>query len=85
MGHDPGKVMPARDLDVEVSRRDELSRRNHSALLLATEGFTHLQSVNICRKTRKILNMLMSSSPSRVSTSIKHVREHKSIPKLMTQ
>lgn len=48
MGQEPGKVIPPRKLDVEVSGSDELSWTNHSALMLVTGGFRHLQSVNIC-------------------------------------
>jgi hypothetical protein len=50
MGQDPGRVIPPRNLDVGGSVRDELSGANHSGLALTGEGFTHLQSVNICRK-----------------------------------
>jgi hypothetical protein len=54
MGQDPGTVMPPTEFDVGVSGRDELSWANHSALLLAAEGFRHLQSANICRKIQNI-------------------------------
>lgn len=53
MGQDPERVIPPRNLDVGVSGRDESSGTSHSGLPLAAEGFTHLQSVNICRESSK--------------------------------
>jgi hypothetical protein len=50
MGQDPGRVIPPRNLDVGGSIGDEFSGTNHSVLALTEEGFTHLQSVNICRE-----------------------------------
>lgn len=55
MGQDPERVIPPRNLDVGVSGGDESSGTSHSGLPLAAEGFTHLQSVNICRESSKLL------------------------------
>jgi hypothetical protein len=42
IGHDPGRVIPPRSLD--AGGRDELS--------MAVTGFTHAQSVYICREAQ---------------------------------
>jgi hypothetical protein len=55
MGQEPEKVIPPRNLDVGGSGRDESSGMTHSGLSLTAEGFTHLQSVNICREGSKVL------------------------------
>jgi hypothetical protein len=55
MGQDPEKVIPPRNLDVGGSVRDEFSGTSHSGLPLTAEGFTHLQPVNICRESSKLL------------------------------
>lgn len=42
IGHDPGRVIPPKSLD--VGGREELS--------LTVPGFTHAQSVKICREAK---------------------------------
>jgi hypothetical protein len=52
IGHDPGRVIPPRNWDAGGSVRGEFPGTIQSGLaLLSVEGFTHVQSVNICRET----------------------------------
>jgi hypothetical protein len=55
MGQDPGRVIPPRNLDAAGSGTYEFSGTSHSGLPLTVEGFTHLQSVYICRENNKLL------------------------------